>query len=279
MSNVKHTIMKKLILLVEIFTITLMFSCATNPLTGKKTLNFVSNSELFPSAFLQYGDFLKKNKVIVGTSDAKRVENVGMKIKAAAEKYLTSIGQPEYLKDYRWEYKLVDDKAVNAWCMPGGKIVVYTGILPITKDDAGLATVMGHEVSHALANHGAQRMSAAQLQQLGAVGVAVATGSQSAEKQQMWQQYYGVGSQVGVMLPFSRSQETEADKIGLILMTIAGYNPDEAVVFWSRMSANSGGQAPPEIMSTHPSDATRIANLKALVPEARAIAAKVGVIH
>ena len=271
--------MKKSVSILIIAFFGLVLSCATNPLTGKKTLNFVSNSELFPSAFLQYGDFLKKNKVIVGTPDAKRVENVGMKIKVAAQKYLTSIGQPEYLKDYRWEYKLVEDKAVNAWCMPGGKIVVYTGILPVTKDDAGLATVMGHEVSHALANHGAQRMSAAQLQQIGAVGVAVATGSQSEDKQKMWQQYYGIGSEVGVMLPFSRNHETEADKIGLILMTIAGYNPDEAVVFWTRMSANAGGQKPPEIMSTHPSDATRIANLKALIPEARAIAAKVGVIH
>lgn len=271
--------MKKGLIILSTAFFWLILSCATNPLTGKKTLNFVSNSELFPSSFQQYGEFLKTNKVVTGTADAKRVENVGIKIKAAAEKYLTSIGQPEYLKDYRWEYKLVDDKAVNAWCMPGGKIVVYTGILPITKGDAGLATVMGHEVSHALANHGAQRMSAAQLQQLGAVGVAVATGNQSAEKQQMWQQYYGIGSQVGVMLPFSRSHETEADKIGLVLMTIAGYNPDEAIVFWSRMSANSTGQAPPEIMSTHPSDATRIANLKALIPEARTIAAKVGVIR
>jgi predicted Zn-dependent protease len=257
----------------------LVYSCATNPLTGKKSLNFVSNSELFPSSFQQYGTFLKENKVITGTADAKRVETVGMRIKAAAEKYLTYLGQTQYLNDYRWEYKLIDNKEVNAWCMPGGKIVVYSGILPITKDDTGLATVMGHEVSHALANHGAQRMSAGQLQQLGAVGVAVATGSQSAEKQQMWQQYYGLGSQVGVMLPFSRAHESEADKIGLTLMAIAGYNPDEAIVFWQRMAAKSNGQTPPEFLSTHPSDATRIANLKALIPEAKATAAKVGVIY
>ncbi|GIZ08658.1 M48 family metallopeptidase [Flavobacterium sp. UMI-01] len=256
-----------------------MLSCATNPLTGKKTLNFVSNSELFPSSFQQYGDFLKENKVVSGTTDAKRVETVGVKIKGAAERYLASLGQTAYLNDYRWEYKLIESKDVNAWCMPGGKIVVYTGIMPIAKNDAGLATVMGHEVAHALANHGAQRMSASQLQSLGAVGVAVATGSQTAEKQQMWQQYYGIGSQVGVMLPFSRSHETEADKIGLILMAIAGYNPDESIAFWTRMSSNSGGQAPPEMLSTHPSDATRIANLKAMVPEAKAVAAKFGVIY
>lgn len=271
--------MKKNILILVITFVGFVFSCATNPLTGKKTFNIVSNSQLFPSAFQQYGDFLKNNKVITGTPEAKRVENVGVKIKNAAQKYLTSLGMSEHLKDYRWEYKLVDDKAVNAWCMPGGKIVIYTGILPITKNDAGLATVMGHEVSHALADHGAQRMSAAQLQQLGAVGVAVATGNQSEDKQKMWQQYYGIGSQVGVMLPFSRSHETEADKIGLIIMTIAGYNPDEAVTFWSRMYTSSEGQKPPEILSTHPSDATRIANLKALIPEARMIASKVGIIQ
>ncbi len=273
----KIYIMKKHSALVAILTFGLLLSCATNPITGKKNLNFVSNSELFPSSFQQYGTFLKENKVISGTADAKRVETVGMKIKAAAEKYLISIGQPEYLKDYRWEYKLVESKDVNAWCMPGGKIVVYSGILPITKDEAGLATVIGHEVSHALANHGAQRMSAAQLQQIGAVGVSLATGNQTEEKQKMWQQYYGIGSQVGVMLPFSRSHETEADKIGLTLMAIAGYNPDLAVGFWQRMAAQSSGQSQPEFLSTHPSDATRIQNLKALIPEAKATAAKFGV--
>lgn len=269
--------MKKQIVL-GICVLGLVFSCATNPITGKKTLNFVSNSELFPSAFQQYGTFLKENKVITGTADARKVESIGLKIKAAAEKYLTYLGQSQYLKDYRWEYKLIDSKEVNAWCMPGGKIVVYSGILPITKTDAGLATVMGHEVSHALANHGAQRMSAGQLQQLGAVGVAVATGGKSAETQQIWNQAYGVGSQVGVMLPFSRGHETEADKIGLTLMAIAGFNPEESITFWSRMAAQSSGQAPPEFMSTHPSDATRIANLKALIPEAKAMAAKVGIL-
>ena len=257
----------------------LVYSCATNPVTGKKSLNFVSNSELFPSSFQQYDTFLKENKVISGTADAKKVENVGMRIKAAAEKYLTYLGQSQYLKDYRWEYKLVENKEVNAWCLPGGKIVVYSGILPITQNDAGLATVMGHEVSHALANHGAQRMSAAQLQQLGAVGVAVATGSQSTENQQMWQKYYGLGSEVGVMLPFSRSNESEADKIGLTLMAIAGYNPDDSIAFWTRMSAKSGGAGTPEFLSTHPSDATRIANLKSLIPQAKATAAKVGIVR
>jgi len=255
----------------------LVYSCATNPFTGKSTLALVPNSEILPSAFQQYGQFLSENKVITGTADAKKVESVGTKIKVAAEKWLNANGHVGYLNDYQWEYKLVESKEVNAWCMPGGKIVVYSGILPITKDEAGLATVLGHEVSHALANHGQQRMSAGLLQQLGAVGMGAAVGSKSQETQQIAMTAYGAVTQYGGMLPFSRTHESEADQIGLILMAIAGYNPDQAIVFWERMSANSGGQAPPEFMSTHPSDATRIAQLKALIPQAKLEAAKYGV--
>lgn len=267
--------MKRFTFLVLFFA--LVVACATNPFTGEKVLNFVPNSQLFPMAFQQYGTFLKENKVIAGTNEAKSVENVGVKIKNAAELWLKAHGHADYLDGYQWEYKLVDSKEVNAWCMPGGKIVVYSGILPITKDEAGLATVMGHEVAHALANHGAQRMSAAQLQQLGAVGLAVATSGKSEETQAIFQQAYGLGSQVGVMLPFSRSHETEADRIGLTLMAVAGYKPDQAIEFWERMSAKAGGQSPPEFLSTHPSDATRIANIKKLIPEAKAEAAKLGI--
>lgn len=269
--------MKKGALFCVMLTVFLIISCATNPVTGKKTMALVPNSEIFASSFSQYGEFLKTNKVITGTTDAKRVESVGMKIKAAAEKLLTARGTISQLKGYSWEYKLVESKELNAWCMPGGKIVFYSGILPVCKDDAGMATVMGHEVAHALANHGQQRMSAGLIQQLGAVGVGVASGGQSAETQALIMQAYGVGSQVGGMLPFSRSHESEADEIGLTLMAIAGYNPDNSVAFWERMSAKSGGGAPPEILSTHPSDATRIANLKKLIPKAKTEAAKFGV--
>ena len=274
--SIKPIIMKKSILIYVLATM-LFLSCATNPFTGKNTLALVPNSEILPSAFAQYGAFLKENKVVSGTSDANRVVNVGTKIKNAAEKWLNANGYKGYLNDYKWEYNLVDSKEVNAWCMPGGKIVVYSGILPITKDDAGLATVLGHEVSHALANHGQQRMSAGLLQQLGAVGVAAATGGKSAETQQIAMTAYGATTQLGGLLPFSRSHESEADKIGLTLMAIAGYNPDQAVVFWSRMSSASSGNKPPEFLSTHPSDATRIAALKKLVPYAKAEALKFGV--
>jgi predicted Zn-dependent protease len=257
----------------------LVFSCAKNPFTGKNTLALVPNSEILPSAFQQYSQFLTENKVISGTLEAKSVEVVGKKIKDAAEKWLNANGYEGYLKDYQWEYKLVTNKEVNAWCMPGGKIVVYSGILPITKDEAGLATVLGHEVSHALANHGQQRISAGLLQEIGATGVKVALDNKTAQTQQIAMTAYGAVTQYGGMLPFSRSHESEADKIGLTLMAIAGYNPENAVVFWERMAANSAasGKAPPEFASTHPSDATRIANLKALIPQAKAEAAKFGV--
>ena len=269
--------MKKGIFISGLLIVLLAIACATNPVTGKKTWALVSNSEIFASSFSQYGEFLKTNKVITGTTDAKRVETVGMKIKAAAEKLLKAKGTAGQLEGYAWEYKLVDSKEVNAWCMPGGKIVFYSGILPICKDEAGMATVMGHEVAHALANHGQQRMSAGLMQQLGAGVAQAAVGGKSAETQALVMQAYGVGTQVGGMLPFSRSHETEADEIGLTLMAIAGYKPETSVAFWERMSANSGGSAPAEIMSTHPSDATRIANLKKLIPKAKAEAAKFGV--
>lgn len=262
---------------IGIFTFALAFSCAKNPFTGKNTLALFPNSEILPSAFQQYGQFLSENKVIIGTPEAKKVETVGTKIKVAAERWLNANGQSGYLADYQWEYKLVESKEVNAWCMPGGKIVVYSGILPITKDDASLATVLGHEVSHALANHGQQRMSAGMLQQLGAVGVGAAVGAKSEQTQQIAMTAYGAVTQYGGMLPFSRNHEIEADKIGLTLMAIAGYNPDQAIFFWERMSANAIGKATPEFMSTHPSDATRITQLKALIPEAKAEAAKFGV--
>lgn len=263
--------------IIFVLTITLICACKTSPFTGKKTLNFVSNDQLFPMAFQQYDSFLSENNVITGTPEANMVKNVGEKIAVAAERYLTALGEPGYLKDYRWEYNLVKDDAVNAWCMPGGKIVFYTGILPITQSETGLAIVMGHELAHALANHGAQRMSAGQLQQIGALGTAVAVSGQDPARQQQIMQLYGVGSQVGGMLPFSRKHETEADKIGLVIAAIAGYNPEEGAELWKRMKAASGGQAPAEIMSTHPSSDSRIANLTALVPFAKSEAAKFGV--
>lgn len=264
--------MKQITLFLFLF---LVFSCNTNPFTGKKTLALVPNSEILPMSFQQYQQFLSEHKVIRNTTDARMVKNVGQKIANAAQRYLSANGYGSYLNEYKWEYNLVEDKAVNAWCMPGGKIVFYTGILPVTKGEVGIAAIMGHEVAHALANHGQQRMSAGQLQAIGAVAGNVAF-MDDPENQAIFNSAYGVGTQVGVMLPFSRNHETEADKIGLTLMAIAGYDPMEAANLWVRMK-KIGGEAPPEFLSTHPSNDTRINNIKSWVPEAKAIARKFGV--
>lgn len=268
---------KRIFLAVSIVLV--VTSCKTNPFTGKKMLNAYSNAQLFPSAFQQYDQFLGENKVIKGTKNAEMITRVGERISTAAERWLNANGYEGYLKDYKWEYNLVDDKTVNAWCMPGGKIVFYTGILPVAENETAIAAIMGHEVAHALADHGGQRMTAGTIQQAAGTAIAVGTevGGMDSTTQGLVMQAYGVGSHVGGMLPFSRSHETEADKIGLILMAVAGYNPDEASKLWERMKSNSGGQAPPELLSTHPSNDSRISNLKELSPSAKVEAKKFGI--
>src|SRR5690606_29538638 len=259
-------------------TFLLVVACKVNPFTGEKNLNFVSNSQIFPAAFEQYDQVLAQSNVVTGTPEARMLTEVGNKIATAAKRFLDANGYQGYLEGYQWEYKLIkDDEMVNAWAMPGGKIAFYTGILPIAKSETGVAAIMAHEVAHALADHGAQRMSAAQLQQLGAVAVSAAAGGRSESTQQIIAQAYGLGSQLGVMLPFSRSHESEADRIGLTLMAMAGYDPYEAAELWKRMSAQSGGGAPPEFLSTHPSNQTRINNIQRWAPEAVAEAKKYGV--
>jgi len=259
------------ILAVVVFAV----ACTTNPFTGKSTLALVPNSQILPMAFQQYDQFLSEHDVVTGTSESKMIKNIGRKISTASERWLTANGYAGYLKDYAWEYNLVNDDAVNAWCMPGGKIVFYTGILPVAKNESGIAAVMGHEVAHALANHGQQRMSAGQLQALGAVAGNVAL-AKDPKNQQIFNQSYGIASTVGVMLPFSRNHESEADRIGLTLMAIAGYDPIVAAELWVRMKEAAGG-APPEFLSTHPSSDTRINNITAWAPDAKAEARKYGV--
>src|SRR5690625_5304235 len=261
-------------ILIAVLAIFVMVACRTNPFSGKKDLALVSDSELFPMAFEQYDNFLDENQVITGTSEAKMVKTVGQKITQAAKRYLHSKGYSEYLKDYKWEYHLVKSDEINAWCMPGGKIVVYTGILPITKDEAGLAVVLGHEVSHAPLNHSQRKMSQEMVRQgLGQLG-SQALGS--TKYQNIFNQTYGIGSQVAVSLPYSRKFESQADKLGLTLMAMAGYDPDVAVQLWQRMSQN-GGKQPPEWLSTHPSNQTRISNIQKWASDAKATARKFGV--
>ena len=264
--------MKKIALICSILVLS---ACKTNPFTGKSTLNFQSNSTLFPTSFAQYKEFISSNKVIKGTAQAEMIKRVGERIANAAKFWLDKNGYQGYLDDYRWEYNLVESKELNAWCMPGGKIVFYTGILPIAQNERGVAVIMGHEVAHALADHGAQRMSAATLQQVGAIAGNLLL--QDSKYLNQFNMAYGLGTQVGVMLPFSRSHETEADAIGLQIMALAGYDPDEGYKLWERMKSASGGGSSNALLSTHPTNDSRIAHLKALAPKVREVAKQYGV--
>ncbi len=245
-------------------------SCSTNTLTGKSQLSLVSETELQSLSAGQYNDFIKAHTVIAPSKDARAlmIQRVGKNIAAAVEKYYSDKNNKAALSGFAWEYNLVLDSAINAWCMPGGKIVVYTGILPYTKNENALAVVIGHEVSHALLQHGNQRMSESMIQQLGGVALSTAIAKKPAETQNLFMKAYGVGTEIGVMLPFSRKQELEADRFGLIWAAIAGYDPNEAIAFWGRMQQASSGQKPPEFLSTHPSDETRIEKIKTYLPEA-----------
>jgi len=218
----------------------------------------------------QYQQFLSTNRVVSSSNnrDAEMVKRVGQRIARAVESYYAQNGISDKLKGFNWEYTLVDDKAVNAWCMPGGKIVVYTGLLPVTQNEAALAVVIGHEVSHALLQHGNQRMSQGLLQQLGGVALSVAVANKPVETQNLFMTAYGAGTTVGLLLPFSRNQELEADRFGLIWTAMAGYNPQEAISLWERMEKASQGQSPPEFLSTHPTEGRRINQLQKFMPEA-----------
>jgi predicted Zn-dependent protease len=244
-------------------------ACTKAPITGRSQLHLVSDSEMISMANQQYADFLKSNKLSTDKTATTQVKRVGTRIANAVEKYLRDNGMASEINDYHWEFNLIESKEMNAWCMPGGKVVVYSGILPVTKTDTGLAVVLGHEIAHAVAKHGSERMSQALLAQLGGVALSTALHNEPQKTQSLWLNAYGIGAQVGVLLPFGRTQESEADHLGLILMAMAGYNPDEAVNFWQRMMAQKQGGAPPEFLSTHPSDKNRIQAIRALLPEAR----------
>lgn len=237
----------------------LVSSCATNPLTGRKSIMMVDNSQIFPQAFAQYTEVIKESKLSSNLTQTRMIQNVGAKLKAAAEKYYGSIGRADQLKDYAWEFNLIESKELNAWCMPGGKVAFYTGIIPVCKDETGIAVVMGHEIAHALAGHGAERMSQAMIAQ---VGGAVAGASISNDQwRDAFSRYYPAGAQIA-MLSYGRNQELDADKAGLFLMAMAGYNPNEAPKFWERMNAaTQGAQRPPQFLSTHPDPENRIRDI------------------
>jgi predicted Zn-dependent protease len=242
-------------------------ACSTVPLTGRKQLNIIPASQMLSMSYQEYGTFLKSNKLSTDAQGTAMVKRIGGRIQGAVERYFKEKGIAGSLAGYQWEFNLVEDKQVNAWCMPGGKVVVYTGILPVAKTEEGLAVVMGHEIAHAVADHGNERMSQGLLAQLGGMGLDVARKDKPQQTRDLWQSAFGMGTQVGVLLPFSRTQESEADELGLTFMAMAGYDPHEALTFWQRMSA-SAGQAPLELLSTHPSDATRIRQIQEHLPEA-----------
>ncbi len=243
-------------------------SCTKVPVTGRNQLNMIPEDQMVSMALTSYSDFLKQNPATAATDpQAQLVKNTGEKIKTAVIKYMKQNKMYDRIKNYKWEFNLVKSKEVNAWCMPGGKVVVYSGLLNVTKDEPSLALVMGHEIGHAIARHGNERMSQGLLAQFGSIALDVATIDKPAETRALFNAAYGAGATVGVLLPFSRLQETEADKLGLIFMAMAGYNPRSAPEFWKRMAEQGQGQ-PPEFLSTHPSDDTRIKNIKEFMPEA-----------
>ena len=248
----------------------LLTGCVLNLVTGRKQLSLINDSELRLMAVNQYNTFLKENKVLGpgANRDAATVDRIGARIANAITKYYSSQGKESVLEGYAWEFNTIDDKKViNAWCMPGGKVVVYTGLLPVTQNETALAIVMGHEIAHSIAKHGNERMSQAMVQQMGGMALEVALAQKPQETQDLFMTTYGIGSQLGAMLPWSRQQETEADQYGLIFSAMAGYDPREAIPFWQRMS-EAGGGSPPEFLSTHPSDETRLRKLNQFMPEA-----------
>lgn len=261
--------MKFSLVLAALLAATGFSACTRNAITGRSQLALVSQNEVVSMAKTEYTSFLSSNKVVSSTvsKDAEMVKRVGTRIANAITQYYTSKGITGVLDNYQWEFNLVDSKEVNAWCMPGGKVVVYTGILPVTQNEAALAVVLGHEITHAVADHGRERMSQGLVQQFGGVALSVAMANKSAETQSLFNSAYGIGSNVGVLLPFGRKQELEADHYGLIFAAMAGYNPQEAISFWQRM-ANLGGQKPPVFLSSHPADEERIKKLQELMPEA-----------
>ncbi|GAA4404579.1 M48 family metallopeptidase [Nibrella viscosa] len=237
----------------------------------------IPNEQLLPLAFTSYRQVLDTSSVVRSGSQAEMVRRVGSRLRQAMESYLTANNYGDRLKGFQWEFNLIQSPQVNAWCMPGGKVAFYTGILPYTQNEAGAAAVMGHEISHAIAEHGNERMSegllASGLIQGGQAALGAVAQSKPSQTRAILLQAVGaalpIGYQLGRGLPHSRAQETEADKLGLIFMAMAGYDPREAVSFWSRMAkAGSSRRKPPEFLSTHPSDQRRINNLQSMMPEA-----------
>lgn len=262
----KNSIKSKLVVLCSLLL--LLSGCTQVEITGRKQFNLVPDSLMNSMSFQSYSEFISQSKLSNDFSKTQMVKRVGGRIQRAVERYCAENNISEKLDGYDWEFNLIEDDSMNAWAMPGGKVVVYTGLLKITQNEAGLATVMGHEIAHAFAKHGAERMTQGLLVDFGGMALSKALTNRPAQTQNLFKQSYGIGTHLGVLLPYSRTHENEADHLGLIFMAMAGYNPQEAVSFWQRMVAAKHGDQPPEFLSTHPADSTRIRNIQRLIPEA-----------
>jgi len=245
----------------------LVVACSKVPITGRKQLHLLPESQMTAMALTEYKDFLSKNQLSNDASNTAMVKRVGSKIATAVTTYMNDHKMGDRIKDYNWEFNLVEDKTVNAWCMPGGKVVVYSGLLPVTQTESALAVVMGHEIGHAVAQHGNERMSQSLAFYVGGIAMDVALSTKSDTTRMLFNTAYGIGSALGE-LAFSRDMESEADKLGLVFMALAGYNPNDAISFWQRMAAASGQSSTPVFLRTHPSDEQRIADIKAFMPTA-----------
>ena len=246
----------------------IFYACSTVPISGRNQLNIIPSSTMLSMSYQQYDEFLGSNKLSSNRQQTEMVRQVGRRIQRSVEQYFASNNMSSKLDGYEWTFNLVESDEANAWCMPGGKVVIYSGILPITRDEAGLAVVMGHEIAHAVAEHGSERMSQGLLTQLGGMALSEAIKKEPEQTKALYMTAFGIGAQYGVLLPYSRTHESEADHLGLIFMSMSGYDPNTAVGFWQRMAANKTGQQPPEFMSTHPSDQTRINDIRSHLPEA-----------
>jgi predicted Zn-dependent protease len=268
-SLLSNTRVMKQFMLASFIVAFVAVACSRNAFTGRSQFTLLPESEVQAMSLQQYNQFLAQNKVVnpANNKNAQMVARIGKRIATAITAHYAQLGLATELNGYQWEYNLVDSKEINAWCMPGGKIVVYTGLLPVTQNEDALAVVMGHEVAHALGKHGNERMSKGLLQQFGGVALSVAVANKPEATQQLFLAAYGVGSNVGVILPFGRKQELEADKLGLRCAALAGYNVREAIPLWQRMGAMSGGQKPPEFLSTHPPEEKRIKELEKIMDE------------
>jgi predicted Zn-dependent protease len=261
---------RRMVMIAACAALTMLVGCATVPFTGRRQLSIVPQSDLINMAARDYEQFVSESTVSNDAGARRMVTDVGSRVSQAASGFMREHGMDYELANYDWKFELIEDESANAFCMPGGKIVVFTGLMPVAETAAGLAVVVAHEVAHAVANHGGERMSQMLLQQLGGMALSRAIEEKPAETRELAMLAYGIGSQVAVLMPYSRQHESEADRIGLVLMARAGYDPREAVAFWRRMDAQSQGE-PPEFLSTHPSHATRIGDIQRHMPEAVAI--------